>query len=243
MRRDDLEHGTNAAYVHGCVCSECRAHQRIRMARNRSNAIASGAVRRLGVMMVGLAAFVVGLTVGLLLRPVSAAWLEAVGTWVGALVAVVAVILAVLAFRWSEDFMRLTEHARKDKSEDDARRVEHLELQHQADRIVCEARYVAGTTTTEPGIVLVGDIEAGVLNSSGQEITDVQWRMPQLGGTLFWLSDALAPGGRADRRVTVTFPFEAHEDHRELHHDAEFLFTFGGVNWSKRHKRPAQRLS
>jgi hypothetical protein len=33
-RRDDLEHG-NAAYVHGCACSECRTHQRIRMARNR----------------------------------------------------------------------------------------------------------------------------------------------------------------------------------------------------------------
>jgi hypothetical protein len=23
-RREDLEHGTNAAYVQGCVCSECR---------------------------------------------------------------------------------------------------------------------------------------------------------------------------------------------------------------------------
>jgi hypothetical protein len=34
-RREDLKHGTNAAYVAGCVCSECRAHQRIRMARNR----------------------------------------------------------------------------------------------------------------------------------------------------------------------------------------------------------------
>ena len=34
-RRDDLQHGTNAAYVHGCVCSDCRAHQRIRMAKNR----------------------------------------------------------------------------------------------------------------------------------------------------------------------------------------------------------------
>ena len=34
-RRDDLQHGTNAAYVQGCVCSECRTHQRIRMARNR----------------------------------------------------------------------------------------------------------------------------------------------------------------------------------------------------------------
>jgi hypothetical protein len=34
-RRDDLQHGTNAAYVHGCVCSECRAYQRVRMTRSR----------------------------------------------------------------------------------------------------------------------------------------------------------------------------------------------------------------
>jgi hypothetical protein len=34
-RRDDLEHGANAAYVRGCVYSDCREHQRIRMARNR----------------------------------------------------------------------------------------------------------------------------------------------------------------------------------------------------------------
>jgi hypothetical protein len=34
-RQADLEHGTNTAYVHGCVCQECRAHQRIRMAKNR----------------------------------------------------------------------------------------------------------------------------------------------------------------------------------------------------------------
>jgi hypothetical protein len=35
-RRDDLEHGTNAAYVQGCVCSECRSHQRVRMAKQRN---------------------------------------------------------------------------------------------------------------------------------------------------------------------------------------------------------------
>jgi hypothetical protein len=34
-RRDDLEHGTNAADKHGCVCQECRQHQSIRMGRNR----------------------------------------------------------------------------------------------------------------------------------------------------------------------------------------------------------------
>jgi hypothetical protein len=34
-RREDLEHGTNAAYVAGCVCGECREHQRERMDRKR----------------------------------------------------------------------------------------------------------------------------------------------------------------------------------------------------------------
>jgi len=38
-RRDDLPHGTNAAYVAGGVCRECRTHQRIRMARNRAVAL------------------------------------------------------------------------------------------------------------------------------------------------------------------------------------------------------------
>ena len=32
--RDDLEHGTNAAYVTGCVCRDCREHQQLRMGRN-----------------------------------------------------------------------------------------------------------------------------------------------------------------------------------------------------------------
>jgi hypothetical protein len=36
-RRDDLKHGTNAAYVAGCVCMECREHQRQRMAKSRAN--------------------------------------------------------------------------------------------------------------------------------------------------------------------------------------------------------------
>ena len=34
-RRDDLQHGTSAAYVAGCVCMECREHQRVRMERDR----------------------------------------------------------------------------------------------------------------------------------------------------------------------------------------------------------------
>lgn len=33
-RRTDLKHGSNAAYKHGCVCKDCREHQRQRMAKN-----------------------------------------------------------------------------------------------------------------------------------------------------------------------------------------------------------------
>jgi hypothetical protein len=40
-RRDDLEHGTNAAYVAGCVCRDCREHERVRMARNRQRQYAA----------------------------------------------------------------------------------------------------------------------------------------------------------------------------------------------------------
>jgi hypothetical protein len=51
-RRNDLEHGTNAAYLHGCTCSEYRTHQRIRIARtwlipHRMFVRCSWAVRRL----------------------------------------------------------------------------------------------------------------------------------------------------------------------------------------------------
>jgi hypothetical protein len=34
-RREDLQHGTTPAYVRGCVCKDCREHQRVRMAKNR----------------------------------------------------------------------------------------------------------------------------------------------------------------------------------------------------------------
>ena len=33
-RRDDLEHGTNAAYANGCVCRDCREYPQQRMGRN-----------------------------------------------------------------------------------------------------------------------------------------------------------------------------------------------------------------
>ena len=34
-RRDDLEHGTNSAYIQGCMCSDCRRHQQVRQGRTR----------------------------------------------------------------------------------------------------------------------------------------------------------------------------------------------------------------
>ena len=34
-RREDLQHGSNAAYKGGCVCSACRTYQLVRMGRKR----------------------------------------------------------------------------------------------------------------------------------------------------------------------------------------------------------------
>ena len=34
-RRDDLRHGTNAAYVQGCMCKACRDYQQLRLGRVR----------------------------------------------------------------------------------------------------------------------------------------------------------------------------------------------------------------
>jgi hypothetical protein len=39
-RQEHLEHGTNAAYVHGCVCPDCRAYQARRMAKARPATLA-----------------------------------------------------------------------------------------------------------------------------------------------------------------------------------------------------------
>jgi hypothetical protein len=36
-RREDMEHGTNAAYVNGCVCTHCQEHQQRQMGRNRGS--------------------------------------------------------------------------------------------------------------------------------------------------------------------------------------------------------------
>ena len=63
----------------------------------------SGGVRRIWVtVLAGFLGLVVGLTigftVGLSCRKVDAAWLEAVGTWFGAGVTLIAVILATIAF-------------------------------------------------------------------------------------------------------------------------------------------------
>jgi hypothetical protein len=203
-----------------------------------ADAVVSRRVQRVQMVMIALTSFVVGLTVGLLLRPVPAGRFEAVGTWVGALVGMTALILAVLAFRWSEDFMRLMEHSRREQAEDHAKRLEHARLQREADRVVCQARYIGGTVSREPGMVLAEDIEVQASNNSSQAISEVYWRMPQLGGGWFWLSDVIAPGQREGRRLTASFPFKAREDQRELNRDAEFTFSLGGVRWSAQYGRP-----
>jgi hypothetical protein len=44
-RRDDMQHGTNAAYLHGCVCSDCRRISRFGWAGTAPSADQPPAVR------------------------------------------------------------------------------------------------------------------------------------------------------------------------------------------------------
>jgi hypothetical protein len=73
------------------------------------------------VVLAACATASMSIAVGLLVRRVSADWLEAVGTWVGALTAVTAVILAYIIFR-REEFTRRWERARQEQAELDAKR-------------------------------------------------------------------------------------------------------------------------
>ena len=85
------------------------------------------------VFVLGLAVgFTAGLATGLLSRSVDAGWLEAVGTWVGAGITLIAVIVAALAF-FSEEYTRRREDRRQVQADERAERAERDRLQRAAD--------------------------------------------------------------------------------------------------------------
>jgi hypothetical protein len=202
------------------------------------------AVRRFVVpALVGLFGLVLGLTigfaVGLYQRAGDPAWLEAIGTWVGAGVTLLAVILAGIV---SEEFARRREHSRELEAANQARQVEWAKLQQQADLVACDVFYTSSSPTPEPNVVRVNAMLVEVQNNSSQPIWNVFCRVPQMGDEPIKLSDVLQPRMAPVRQeISVKNPFTVYEDHRQLHTRATFTFFLGGVEWLGRYALPAQR--
>jgi hypothetical protein len=221
-----------------------------------AEAVVSRGVRRVWVtLLVGLFGLTLGLTigfaVGLWKRTSDPAWLEAVGTWVGAGVTMLAVILAVIVF-FSEDFARRREdrrqseaadreHRRQLEAAEDARQVERAKLQQQADLVACAARYSTSTGIGKPGLTQVKQIEVSVANNSSHVIRNVFCHVPQMDDEPRKLWDVLSPGQPARQVIDVHNPFTTHEDHRDLYASAMFTFSLGGVDWSAKYAQPAER--
>jgi hypothetical protein len=89
---------------------------------------------------------VVGLTIGFTVgalsgRRVDAPWLEAVGTWFGAGITLLAVILAGIVFL-SEEFTRRREQRRQHDADERAEQDARARLQREANLLIC--RYTPG---------------------------------------------------------------------------------------------------
>lgn len=204
------------------------------------------AVRRVWVtVLIGVLGLVVGLmigfTVGLLQRSADATWLEAVGTWAGAGITAIAVVLAGIVF-FSEEFTRRREHRRQREAAEDARQVERAKLQQQADLVACDVCWETGNTV-EPGVVLVSSVVVVALNNSSHAVRNVFYHVQQIRDETIKLSDVLLPGEPARQTIQVPNRFTVHEDNHELRESAEFIFSLGGVNWAGRYGQPAARTS
>lgn len=183
------------------------------------------------MVLSGLVGLVVGFTSGALLVlhwRWTSGWFEGVGTWVAALTAASAVILAVVAFR-SEDFARRLDRTRADRDE-------RAKLQQAADLVICVARMATSNQQ------MAEEISVRAKNGSSYMITDVTCHIPQLGYGQIKLVDVLPPDREAYQPIQVAEPFRVSGDNRELYESARFKFTLGGIDWSGRYAQPAERL-
>jgi hypothetical protein len=192
--------------------------------------------RVLVTVLVGVFGLVLGLTigsaVGLRERAGDPAWLEAIGTWVGAGVTLLAVILAGIAF-FSEEFAR----RRASRREEDT---ERKRLQLAADRVFCDIR-TAGMFALAIGDKAAGvdQLEIFVNNRSGSMVTDVVCELRL--DDFEWSYDINEPIDTG-KIVTRGFPLEVGHDGQELRANAKFTFSMDGFKWSRRYGQPAKRL-
>jgi hypothetical protein len=193
--------------------------------------------RRAILIIVGGAGLAIGLAVGLLLRPISADWFEAVGTWVGVIVSTSAVALAVVVFR-SEDFMRRMEHARETAASEAASEAERNRQQELADLVLVKCMFGSGHNYQD-GRLVANELRHSVHNSSSEPIVQVDYRHPEYQPDFARLVDALAP---YEATPWASIRVEGREvTHEGLARAAEVKFRLNGATWRKRGEEPAVR--
>jgi hypothetical protein len=197
-------------------------------------------------LLVGLFSLALGVTIGFAValrqRFVDPGWLEAVGTWVGAGVTLLAVILGAIAY-FSEEFARRRERRRQADATEDARRTEQQRLQLAADHVFCNISYAGTAPEVGPARVAVEELVIDVDNRSGSVVTYVVCELHL--AAFEWSKVITEPidTGKTVKRFPLLGPLEVRQDGRDLRANAVFTFSLNGYRWSRRHGEPAVRLS
>jgi hypothetical protein len=186
-------------------------------------------VRRLWVVA-GLLGLVVGLGLGFLvgarfrLWPWKAAWVEAAGTWVGALATLLAVFLGAVLVFFSEEFNR------------------RREMQRAANHVFCDIRNAGTYLSVGRGTVAVDKLEIEVDNRSGSVVTDVMCELRL--GDFEWskgIDEPIDTGKVARRDGPPLESLQVRHDGQDLRANATFTFSLDEVQWSKRYGQSAKR--
>lgn len=198
--------------------------------------------RHLVAVTVGAVSLAVGLTVGLLLRPVSADWFEAVGTWVGVVVSTAAVVLAVLVFR-SDDFMRRMSLARETQREEAAAREAARREDELGNSVDCLIRFASGVQGHD-GSMVAQHLYISVQNNADDRTATAVWVRfaPLFGDEPRLLAQAVRAGDTFNGgMLALPKPLNLPAGNASLEGQAEFRYTIAGVNWVRINGQPAVR--
>ena len=200
-------------------------------------------VRRVWMVLVGLLAFVVGLTTTLLVLkwPLSPEWFEAIGTWFGGLITAVVGIVAFLAY-FSEDQARKRTYQREREAIEQARRDDEEQLQLAANQVLCDPRPPVSTSGPAPGIVRIREFGFDVDNKSDRVVTGVVCELRYRDHKWREECERLEPGQRFTKVRLLDDPLEVDQNWEEILAGAKFTYWLNETQWSRRFREPAQRV-
>ena len=182
--------------------------------------------------------FGLGIAVGgLLLEPTDADWVEAMGTWSGGGVALLAVLVASRSFLSERREHRASVEAeRKARADEQERQL--VSLAEQASLVDLEVGHTG--PTLEDGRVQVSSVTYAVSNHSTMTIAGAVylWHPLYVGpeGSVVQMSHHLVAGARAEHTIKDVRPELVDTQQgaqRRLQRDAWITFALGGQRWYK----------